>query len=133
MTCHLRTYSFLKIQSKVPAHTLHLQKRHIYLKVINRKQQACRQYGTVYTYTIYTWNLKEVTMQAAPAACFYTQISVIQVSHMKHRTQELIPSKGSPKAKPGSHTGQLGCPVTFLPFLEPPDLDSFPSECCLAE
>lgn len=72
-------------------------------------------------------------MQAAPAACFYRQISVIEVSYMKHGTQELIPSKGSPRAMAGSHTGQLGCFVTFLPLLEPPDLDSFPSESCFAE
>lgn len=74
MTCHLRSYSLLKIllQGKVSAHTPHLQKKGTSFKsyIKRKKKQACRKYCTVYTYKVYTWDLNKVTMQEAPEPIF---------------------------------------------------------------
>lgn len=131
MTCHLRSYTFLKMQGKVSAHTPHLQKWLFYSKVINRKKSKHVDSTAQFTPTPSlpgTWKKRACKQPQQPV---FTDLS--QVSYTKHKTQELIPPKSLPRARAGPHTGRLWCFLTFLPLLEPPDLDPFPAECCLAD
>lgn len=91
MTCHLRSYSFLKMQGKVSAHTPRLQKWLFYSKVINRKKSKHVDSTAQFTPTPSlpgTWKKRAHKQPQQPV---FTDLS--QVSYTKQKTQELIPSK----------------------------------------